>query len=419
MRVLVLGGAGFLGRHVVAALAGRGHDRDGRLARVAPSHARRGASRSPRPVRGPHDPGGVAARRSTASTRSSTASASCASAAARRTSACTIARRRALAAACARRRLRLVHVSALALDADRRAAASSARSCPARRRYARAAPTTRSCGRRCSTAKAASARAGCARWRAGRCIACPRTPSGRIAVLDVEDAGVAIARLCRACAATSYREVELGGLERRTLAEHLAALRRRRVLRTSCACPRSLARVASHAVRRPARLAVLVRTSRAPAPRQRAAAEPPAGAARRAAAPRSDSGMTAQERLREIAPAFRRAQSAMVEVHRARERRERPRRQRRVEHRVGHAAVVEHRAAPASHTKRGALRASARPGSLAAFELVIRDRLRRCPSRLERRVDAARRQRRHETGRVADQEHVAWRPSATPARRPE
>jgi uncharacterized protein YbjT (DUF2867 family) len=72
----------------------------------------------------------------------------------------------------------------------------------------------------------------------------PADATGRIAVLHVDDAGIAIARLCemRGC---EMREAELGGDERRTLAEHLAALRGgpARVVRL----PATIARIASHA----------------------------------------------------------------------------------------------------------------------------------------------------------------------------
>jgi uncharacterized protein YbjT (DUF2867 family) len=54
----------------------------------------------------------------------------------------------------------------------------------------------------------------------------PGEATGRIAVLDVGDLGAAIARLCEEPAATGCREVELGGVDPTTLAEHLLALRR-------------------------------------------------------------------------------------------------------------------------------------------------------------------------------------------------
>jgi uncharacterized protein YbjT (DUF2867 family) len=53
----------------------------------------------------------------------------------------------------------------------------------------------------------------------------PGAAVGRIAALDVGDLGVAIARLCASPFDAGLREVELGGLDVRTLDEHLQALR--------------------------------------------------------------------------------------------------------------------------------------------------------------------------------------------------
>jgi NADH dehydrogenase len=71
----------------------------------------------------------------------------------------------------------------------------------------------------------------------------PADAAGRIAVLHVDDAGIAIARLCE-LPGPDYREAELGGSDWRTLAQHLAILRgdAARVVRV----PATVARVASH-----------------------------------------------------------------------------------------------------------------------------------------------------------------------------
>jgi len=56
--------------------------------------------------------------------------------------------------------------------------------------------------------------------------AVPADAAGRIAVLDVRDAGEAIAALCEDATGSGSRDVEIGGTVARTLHEHLAALRR-------------------------------------------------------------------------------------------------------------------------------------------------------------------------------------------------
>ena len=55
--------------------------------------------------------------------------------------------------------------------------------------------------------------------------AVPASATGRISALDVDDLGIAIAALCTRSSSAGLREVELGGSEPRTLAEHLQALR--------------------------------------------------------------------------------------------------------------------------------------------------------------------------------------------------
>jgi|SRR5882672_3494655 len=77
----------------------------------------------------------------------------------------------------------------------------------------------------------------------------PAEARGRIAALDVSDLGEAIAALCEAKKRPALREVELGGEALRTVAEHLAALRRllgyAPALRVPL--PHWLARLAAHA----------------------------------------------------------------------------------------------------------------------------------------------------------------------------
>jgi NADH dehydrogenase len=72
--------------------------------------------------------------------------------------------------------------------------------------------------------------------------------AGRIAPLDVADLGLAIARLCEAPPCGRVRSVELGGAASRTMAEHLAALRGPVKARAALVVfvPIALARIASH-----------------------------------------------------------------------------------------------------------------------------------------------------------------------------
>jgi uncharacterized protein YbjT (DUF2867 family) len=120
----------------------------------------------------------------------------------------------ALAQACAARGLRLIHVSALALDADVRSG------------FLRS--------KRDGEYALRNGEGGFgARWirRVARWPVHPLPPaaSGRIAVLDVRDLGEAIANLVlndiQSPREAVVREHDLGGLQARTLAEHLAAMR--------------------------------------------------------------------------------------------------------------------------------------------------------------------------------------------------
>lgn len=148
----------------------------------------------------------------------------------------------ALASACARLGLRLVHVSALGLSAQARSGFIASK--------LRAEAAIRASGADYTIARPSlldgeggfGARwlRAMARWPV-HCV--PADARGRIAMLHVEDAGVAIARLCELPGA-AHREADLGGSDWRTLDRHLAALRgeEARVVRI----PAPLSRIASH-----------------------------------------------------------------------------------------------------------------------------------------------------------------------------
>lgn len=251
MRVLVLGGSGFLGRHVVAGLLARGHavvvgSRDPRRAQLRMQPAAQSCER--RVVRfermiTPHDWDatlagidavvncvGILRPRGRASYERVHHLAPA-----------------ALAAACTRRGLRrFVHVSALGLT-------DGARSGFIRSKLA---------GERALAAAGAvsivrpslldgdggfGARwiRKVARWPV-HCV--PSDATGRIAVLDVRDAGIAIAALCEVDDAPEWREVELGGTEAWSIAEYLAATRAAAALAPAqrAIVPAWCARLASH-----------------------------------------------------------------------------------------------------------------------------------------------------------------------------
>lgn len=252
LRVLVLGGAGFIGRHAAAALAARGH-----AVEIGSRHPARAARRLPAELHGAKrlevhlerllraedwEPllWNVAAV----------------------VNAVGILRERgretydrvhhlapaALAAACVRHGVRLVHVSALGLrekshsrflrsklDGERAIAASGAD-------YSLVRPAL------LDGDDGYGAR--WLRWAARSPVHfVPADAVGRLAVLDVHDLGEALAVLCEGRERAGWREVELGGSGCPNIGEYLAALRAdctpRPALRVSV--PAWLARVASHA----------------------------------------------------------------------------------------------------------------------------------------------------------------------------
>jgi uncharacterized protein YbjT (DUF2867 family) len=243
MRVLVLGGAGFIGRHAVDALVGRGHDvvvgtrNPARAKRRFPCcdfeevHLEsRTAPVSWHSVIATFDVvvnavGILRERRSETYDRVHHRAAG------------------ALAEACALTGRRLVHVSALGLHAD------------ARSRFIRSK----------LRGEAAIAASGCdytlvrpsllegpggfgARWLAALARLpvhfVPADANGRIAVMHVRDLGRAIAVLCEARSREEWREVELGGSEHRTMAEYLEHVRGAPALLIRV--PPLIARIASH-----------------------------------------------------------------------------------------------------------------------------------------------------------------------------
>ena len=251
MRVMVLGGTGFIGRHAVAALRARGHQ-----VIVGTRCPKRAEARLPAQVRG-------CERRETHFESLTT-----------RygwkpllgdvdvvVNAVGILRERggetydrvhnmaptALAAACERLHLRLVHVSALGL---RRAARSAFIRSKAAAERAIAATTADYSIVRPSLLDGEGGFGACWLRRAARWPVhfVPAEALGRMAPLDVRDLGEAIAVLCEARARPEWREVELGGSAQPTMGEYLASLRAlhddRPALRLPV--PRVLARIASH-----------------------------------------------------------------------------------------------------------------------------------------------------------------------------
>jgi uncharacterized protein YbjT (DUF2867 family) len=228
MTTLILGGAGFIGRHVAAALAARGH-----AVVVGSRRPRRATRRLPASLHS-------CERREVRLERLTSPEAwrFLLDGIDTVVNAVGILRERraetyervhhlapgALAAACARCAIRLIHISALGLHDD------------ARSRFLRSKlageRALAACGSNYSIVRPSllDGEGGFgARWF--RRVACwpvhfvPADAVGRIAALDVRDLGEAVAILCEKRAAPEWREVELGGSDLRTIGEYLAALR--------------------------------------------------------------------------------------------------------------------------------------------------------------------------------------------------
>jgi len=251
MRILVLGGTGFVGRHAAAALRARGHDvvlgtrRPKRARRNLPEALRSCALRETHleslTTRYVWDPllAGVDAVLNCVG----------------------ILRERgsetydrvhhmapaALANACERRGLRLVHVSALGLRRESRSWFLRSKLAGEHRIRASAADYTIVRPSLLDGDGGYGAR--WLRWFARWPVHfVPADARGRTAALQVRDLGEALAVLCEARGRADLREVELGGSAARSMAEYLAALRApsggRRALRVPV--PAILARLVSH-----------------------------------------------------------------------------------------------------------------------------------------------------------------------------
>lgn len=241
MRILVLGGSGFIGRHLVAALGRRGH--------AVAIGTRRPAAPHPCPALEAHferlveppawqpllagfdavvNAVGILRERG-------------------RETYDRVHRRAAgaLARACARERIRLVHVSALGLHAGARSRFITSKIAGER---AVAASGADYCIVRPSLLDGEGGfGARWLRWMArSRVHFVPADAAGRMAALHVLDLGEAIANLCELSAAP--REAEVGGMAAYTMAEYLDALRAARGLPPAIriALPGWVARAASH-----------------------------------------------------------------------------------------------------------------------------------------------------------------------------
>jgi NADH dehydrogenase len=251
MKVLVLGGSGFLGRHVVAALLDRGH------AAVI-------GTRDPRRLLS-SDPATMACERRRvrfermgafeswdATLKGIDAVVNCVGILRPRGRATYDRVHRlapvALAGACARLEVRrLIHVSALGLHSE--AHSGFVRSKLAGEHALLASGNDISIVRPSlldgNGGYGARWIRQVARWPV-HCI--PADACGRIAVLDVRDAGAAIAALCEKQGGIEWREVDLGGNDAWSMADYLAATRAAAALPPvrQVRVPAWCARIASH-----------------------------------------------------------------------------------------------------------------------------------------------------------------------------
>ena len=250
MRVLVLGGTGFIGRHAAAALAARGHE-----VCIGTRHPRRAARKLPRAL------AGCELREAHLERLASRASwhvllEGCDAV----VNAVGILRSRgaetyervhhlapaALAAACAFAGRRLVHVSALGLHPGARSGFLTSKLAGER------AIATSGADYSIVRPSLIDGEGGygalwfrrVARWPVHPL---PADARGRIDALDVGELGEAIALLCEKRNAHEWREAELGGGLPRSIGEHLAALRPAALPPAPrIAVPAWLARLASH-----------------------------------------------------------------------------------------------------------------------------------------------------------------------------
>jgi NADH dehydrogenase len=252
MKILILGGRGFVGRHVVEAALARGHRVvAGSRAPSALAERRRTGLASCGSIEtrferltDPHDwqsllPGIDAVVNAVGIQRERRAETY---------DAIHHLAPRALAEACAERAVRLVHVSALGLS---RRARSRFIVSKLDGELAIAASAADFCIVRPSLLDGDGGFG--ARWlrRVARwpIHPVPADGAGLLAPLSVRDLGEAIVRLCEPRARDTCRVAELGGSSRRTMSEHLAALRREAGLGRALVLPVPglLARLASHA----------------------------------------------------------------------------------------------------------------------------------------------------------------------------
>jgi NADH dehydrogenase len=228
MRILVLGGAGFIGRHVAQALAARGHAvvigsrRPHRAMRRLPSGLR-GCERREAHLERLVAPEAWKPLLCGIDTVVNVVGIM------RERGAETYERVQhlapgALAAACTRRAIRLIHVSALGLH-------DGARSRFLRSKLA-GERAVAACGSNYSIVRPSllDGEGGFgARWfrRVARWPVhfVPADACGRIAALQVRELGEAVAALCEKASTAEWREVDLGGGALMTIGEYLAALR--------------------------------------------------------------------------------------------------------------------------------------------------------------------------------------------------
>ena len=251
MRVLVLGGTGFIGRHVAAALAARGHEVCIGTRRPARAERRLAPRLRGCELREAHFEH-LGARGDWHVLLAGCDVVVNAVGILRERGAETYDRVHhraagALASACALGRRRLIHISALGLSNSARS--GFLRSKLAGERAVAASGAPYSIVRPSLLEGEGGFGARWLRWFARWPVHfVPANARGRIAVLDVADLGEAIAILCETPASAAWREVELGGSAAPTMVEYLAALRARRSAKAAMpvSVPAWLARIVSH-----------------------------------------------------------------------------------------------------------------------------------------------------------------------------